>query len=353
MNYQIEIPDDWNGRLVVYIRGNDSNPELQVNPPPNRAYLIRNGYAWAASSFTVNIVVVAGQAADDSAALWDYFAQKYGRPTYSYVTGVSMGGAATMTSAERYPDRYDGALAMCGDALPATYTGDFFVIAAFAAGITQADYDTQDFGALVERAHAAIDNDPEVRKLYEDIWIDQTSGPRPFDRVGLRNDEDYAFETFTGNIPAGFWSNEGRAYELGPTAGVTSEAFNAGVIRVPPGAGSIYARATSSTATCRCRRSRCKARGTWGRRTTRSSGYRSGSMRPARATSSSRARSAMPGTAATQGSRCRRCSADSTTWWHGSRAGRRLPVRTLPATSLRRGARSPCIHGLATTARTR
>jgi hypothetical protein len=45
MHYQIEKPDDWNGRLVMYAHGNDFDVELQVYPPVNRRWLIDNRYA--------------------------------------------------------------------------------------------------------------------------------------------------------------------------------------------------------------------------------------------------------------------------------------------------------------------
>ena len=63
MNYQIEVPDDWNGRLVMYAHG-DQDVELQVYPPPNRQYLIERGYAWASSSYSENVAIVTGLATE-------------------------------------------------------------------------------------------------------------------------------------------------------------------------------------------------------------------------------------------------------------------------------------------------
>ncbi len=113
--YQIEMPRHWNGRLVLWIHGfEDFAPEAQVSAPDFRRYLIGQHYAWGASSFS-STSLIPGRAADETAALWDYFARKYGRPTRTYVTGLSMGGAASHIAAERYPDRFDGALALSGN----------------------------------------------------------------------------------------------------------------------------------------------------------------------------------------------------------------------------------------------
>ena len=53
--YRIEVPENWNGELVVYAHGNRGiGLELTVSFPAIRAYLVANGYAWAASSYSKN-----------------------------------------------------------------------------------------------------------------------------------------------------------------------------------------------------------------------------------------------------------------------------------------------------------
>jgi hypothetical protein len=51
--YQIELPAHWNGRLVLYMHGyGELRPIAQVSPPAIRRYLIGQGFAWGASSFS-------------------------------------------------------------------------------------------------------------------------------------------------------------------------------------------------------------------------------------------------------------------------------------------------------------
>ena len=78
-----------------------------------RQWLIAHGYAWGASSFS-STSLIPGTAADETAALWDHFVAEHGRPKWTYAVGASMGGWAAAIVAERYGNRFDGALGMCG-----------------------------------------------------------------------------------------------------------------------------------------------------------------------------------------------------------------------------------------------
>jgi hypothetical protein len=234
--YQIEMPDDWNGRLFMYQHGFQSlAPKAEVQEPLLRQYLVEHGWAWAASSFS-STALIPGRGADETAALWDYFAGKYGRPARTYVGGDSMGGAATNIAAERYGDRYDGALSMCsyaGQSAQTTIVDDYFFAAAYAAGITQAEFDAStDYPKMInERIVPALD-DPAKRHEFEDIIIGLTGGPRPFDHLGIHLEE--ATNWFRSGIlvAARLGTNIGRTYALAPGGSVSSDAFNRGVIRM-------------------------------------------------------------------------------------------------------------------------
>jgi hypothetical protein len=53
--YQVEVPRDWNGKLVMYAHGyRGTGAALTVAPPRIRRHLVANGYAWAASSYAAN-----------------------------------------------------------------------------------------------------------------------------------------------------------------------------------------------------------------------------------------------------------------------------------------------------------
>ena len=51
--YRIEVPEKWNGRLVLYAHGYAGDGKtLTVQDPPIRRFLVDNGYAWAASAYS-------------------------------------------------------------------------------------------------------------------------------------------------------------------------------------------------------------------------------------------------------------------------------------------------------------
>jgi pimeloyl-ACP methyl ester carboxylesterase len=233
--YQIEMPNDWNGKLVLYQHGfEDLSPEARATAPDFRRYLIGQGYAWGASSFS-STSFIPGRSADETAALWDRFARTYGRPDRTYVTGLSMGGLATSIAAERYGNRYDGALALCGAASPVSASvspgADMFVAAAFVAGVTQAEYDAGDIGRIFrERIHPALE-DPAKHRQFEDIMIDITGGPRAYAREGIHIEE--ATDLRRAEIALPFHISRSREhYDLGPVSDVSERDFNRRAVRL-------------------------------------------------------------------------------------------------------------------------
>lgn len=112
--YRIEVPASWNGKLVLWAHGfRGTGLELTVDNHPLREFLIANGYAWAASSYSKNDYDPA-QGAKDTHALTQRFNGLVGRPGRTYITGASMGGHVTGIVAEQWPQSYDGAMPICG-----------------------------------------------------------------------------------------------------------------------------------------------------------------------------------------------------------------------------------------------
>src|SRR5262245_9397138 len=85
--YRIEVPASWNGKLEMWAHGfRGTGLELTVDNHPLRAFLIANGYAWAASSYSKN-AYDPSQGAKDTHALTQLFNGLVGHPGRTYITG--------------------------------------------------------------------------------------------------------------------------------------------------------------------------------------------------------------------------------------------------------------------------
>jgi len=235
--YAIEMPDDWNGRLVLWAHGfRGLDPDLVVDMPPMREYLIQNGYAWAASSYSAN-GFVPFEGAHETAALHDFFIQEFGQPDYSYIAGGSMGGNATLLSLELFPKRYDGALAACSamGLGEVDFIGHYVVLGAYAAGVSQEEFDSMEsIVELGERILPALQFNPAARALFESLVATLTGGPRPFRHEGfdeffLRN---FLLAAELGPLLLDAFDNTDFVYPGDPARGVSAEDVNQKVIRI-------------------------------------------------------------------------------------------------------------------------
>jgi pimeloyl-ACP methyl ester carboxylesterase len=115
--FKIEIPANWNGTLALYSHGyvapGSANPARDAGDPLTGSYLLNHGYALAGSSYSATGWAVK-EALHDQIALLDYFTARYGTPDRTIVWGHSLGGMITAGLIERFPDRFDAALPMCG-----------------------------------------------------------------------------------------------------------------------------------------------------------------------------------------------------------------------------------------------
>lgn len=120
--YRIDMPEKWNGVLLIYYHGYSENPVTFEKDKPNDMGqgFAAQGYAVAQSGYSVTGFALE-QAIPETEALREYTIAKYGQPKETYVMGHSMGGQLTMISMEMYPSRYDGALPLCGLLEPTTW----------------------------------------------------------------------------------------------------------------------------------------------------------------------------------------------------------------------------------------
>ena len=126
--YMVEVPANWNGKLVMFAHGYaGTGAVLSVAPPAIRRHLLSTGYAWAASSYSANYYDVRAGLEDTNALAlaFNSIAAQNGRPlaspTRTYITGRSMGGHIAAVAVERETlatavnkVRYHAALPMCG-----------------------------------------------------------------------------------------------------------------------------------------------------------------------------------------------------------------------------------------------
>ncbi|HMF92986.1 MAG TPA: hypothetical protein VKE96_01770 [Vicinamibacterales bacterium] len=190
--YRIEIPESWNGDLVLFAHGFVSNAGtngsmLRVGTHRFREHLVKEGYAWAASSYRCN-GYVPGQGLVDTMALMDLFRQaNSGRaPTRTYLTGESMGGHITLLGMQEFPTTFAGGLAMC----PAgSELFDFFAASSAAAEVItgiqfHADSIPRDIATMTEILGKPPDYTEKGRQLAS-VEIQISGGPRPFAMEGL------------------------------------------------------------------------------------------------------------------------------------------------------------------------
>ena len=115
--YLIQVPDNWNGTLVLYSHGyvapGQNNPATDVGDQVTGQWLLSNGYALAGSSYSQTGWAIQ-QAFHDQIALLDFFDRTIGQPIRTIAWGHSLGGIITAGLVQRDPQRFAAALPMCG-----------------------------------------------------------------------------------------------------------------------------------------------------------------------------------------------------------------------------------------------
>jgi pimeloyl-ACP methyl ester carboxylesterase len=127
-DYRVEVPEGWNGTLLLYSHGYapegfPSDIAVTNRPVPygaaTEAELLDRGYALAASNFKGVYGYQVEQGTVDQLALLDWFTDHVGRPRHTIATGQSLGAAIAVRLAERHPQRIQGVTTFCAGYDPA------------------------------------------------------------------------------------------------------------------------------------------------------------------------------------------------------------------------------------------
>ena len=257
--YQVEVPANWNGKLVMYAHGfRGTGAALTVGPPSIRRYLIQNGYAWAASSYAKNYYDVRAGVEDTNALALEFTkiaaanARTLAAPTKTFITGHSMGGHITAAAIEDeaaatavHKVKYNGAVPMCG------VVGDTELFSEFAAMQVTAQalaglpaYPTDKFADIktlvTNTLFTTFPSVPTAQgQKYLSVLQNITGGPRPMFDLGIAFGGSFpsAYGTFgsdgtvTGILNKNVLDTNAFTYTIdGDAAGST--ALNASVIKL-------------------------------------------------------------------------------------------------------------------------
>jgi hypothetical protein len=215
--YHVEVPANWNGKLVMYAHGYAGETNvLTVNDPSIRRYLIKNGYAWAASSYSKNFYDVRAGVEDTNALALEFnkIAKANGRelaaPSKIYITGHSMGGHITAAAIEdeafataNHKMKYNGAVPMCG-VLGDTELFDYFagaqVTAQALAGLPK--YPTPNWADIALQVGGTLFSNftispPDITTTatgakYASVVQNLTGGARPMFDLGFKSGGSFA-----------------------------------------------------------------------------------------------------------------------------------------------------------------
>ena len=112
---KIEVPDAWNGGLVIYNHGFDLTA-IEPSPPslgPLAGLQLSQGYAVAASSYRQNAWALY-KTKNDLLNLVDVFKEQFAEPAEIYIHGFSLGGIVTAQGIEANLGNVVGAYPACG-----------------------------------------------------------------------------------------------------------------------------------------------------------------------------------------------------------------------------------------------
>jgi pimeloyl-ACP methyl ester carboxylesterase len=254
--YRFEVPDAWNGSLVLVMHGTNfgtvmsfggGSANVFAGRPELRQYFIEKGFAWGASSYQCN-GYMPGIGLTNTVLLKEMFENITGKSqTRNYLVGSSMGGFQTHLAMHEFPTMFDGALAMCAIN---SATWDFQVAAGAAAEyITGLQFNDPATVASVQNQMVAITGVPgsltQKGIQLASVQIQISGGSRPFAMEGLATPFATASNSFQFNMSGAVFAgsttvgsltrgNAGWRYSIAPGLGLTAAELDAGVRRVSP-----------------------------------------------------------------------------------------------------------------------
>ncbi len=244
--YEIEVPQSWNGELVLYAHGfTGDDPIVFVQMPPLRQYFIEHGFAWAATSDATS-GYNPDQGLHDTLALRDAFIQQVGAPKRTYIDGTSMGGHVVVSAMEQHPELFAGGYSECGVVAGVEELDYLVSYSALAAYVTNTALPITDRAAYLAAVRAKLlpalgpaSQPTQAGVQFEALVESLTGGPRPWRHQGFLDRRSANFEVAATEDPqhlslaARAATNLGVRYTVDPSAGIDIARLNALIPRLP------------------------------------------------------------------------------------------------------------------------
>jgi len=244
--YRIEMPDKWNGDLVLYAHGyRGTTPQLTISNLPVRDLAIQQGFAWAASSYRAN-GYNPDDGVQDTLTLRQLFVQKFGAPKRTYIYGSSMGGHVVVSAMEQHPELFAGGYSECGVVAGVEELDYLVSYSALAAYVTNTALPINDRAAYLAAVRAKplpalgpASQPTQAGVQFEALVESLTGGPRPWRHQGFLDRRSANFEVAATEDPqhlslaARAATNLGVKYTVDPSAGIDIARLNALIPRLP------------------------------------------------------------------------------------------------------------------------
>ena len=118
--FQIDVPQPWNGTLVLWSHGYEAPNPNPIGIPDDapggvvKSWLLDHGYALAASSYSQRGWALQQAFHDQIAVLNHFDTLGFGHPKRTIAWGASLGGIITGGLIQLNPERFAGAIPLCG-----------------------------------------------------------------------------------------------------------------------------------------------------------------------------------------------------------------------------------------------